>query len=208
MKLLALLLSITVTKLFAQGEMDTPVRLNINTDSLVMHEGDSLIDVDLSVLNESGATLIFYRLLQPGIATDIVRKTELYCDIDMTGAGMVMLVFDSNGNPVYPMHWYLQDINHRVTRSDLDSAMVKWRIKALKATSVIKKNTTVNFRKRANLREHDLKRGIYSVQLIYFAGKKITNFVSEGRQKIDQKNNEATIFMGCIKSELCKLVVR
>lgn len=206
MKLLILLFLFPVAQLFAQNAIGNFVTLRLNTDSLVMRAGEKFVDVDFSLLNQSDSNLIFYRLSQ-GIDTDPARKIELYCDIEKTGAGLVMLVFDTSMKLLTPMHWYVQEINHPVTKTKLDSAMKEWKIKAMNGTSFVKKKETIRFHENAYLEEHALRKGTYSVQLICFTGKKIVNFVSEEQQKIDEQENDAKIFKGCIKSKLYKLVI-
>lgn len=182
------------------------VKLSILKDTLITLSNDPRIKLDFEVKNISLSNLILYRL-KSDISRDQIGNVEGFCEIEKISAGMTLYVFDEKNEPVTAIHWYVQGIGNPITKEKFDSLMSRHKNNSLKATVILGESEIRNFKQEVDLREFHLNKGRYFIQLLYFAGRRITNFVSEGEISNDKKLFNAEVYQGCVISNRSLLIV-
>jgi hypothetical protein len=65
----------------------------------------------------------------------------------------------------------------------------------------------IELRRTVGLKRFHLKKGTYSLMLIYFAGENISNLVDANQMETDRQKHSAKIYQGCARSNKVTLVV-
>jgi hypothetical protein len=208
MKNLALLFFILMLGSAKSQSLDArEIKLSILNDTLSTTSGDPRINLSFSVRNCSNLNLIIYEL-NSKIIRDAFGSMDPYCDQETTSAAVILYVFDAAAKPITAIHWYVNDLRNPMTSMKLDSLMSVHKDSYLSRAVVLKKLQRENFQQEIDLREFKLARGQYFIQLLYFAGKRIRNFVTEDDMLKDTVHFDGTVFQGCLVSNKCVLMVQ
>jgi hypothetical protein len=170
-----------------------------------MLRGKDSIELVFSVKNCSKDKLILYNLAEPVEADQF--EESFYCNPNIT-AGITLFIYDANSEMMWPDIEYADSI---AVRPQLDDWFIKL---ANKARSEFHKNMrvanadhSIELKSTVGLKRFHLKKGTYSLMLIYFAGENISNLVSADQMNADQRKHNAKIYQGCARSNKVTLVV-
>jgi hypothetical protein len=185
----------------------TNVKLGILNDTLISYVNNPRIELDFRIENNSDTSQIFYRL-NSRIIPSKVGQMDAFCNPEKTGAGIILFVFDENEKPKTVIHWYVNDLQNPMTKERFDSIMNQSNLNSLKATVTLRRFDSETLHQQVDMREFNLEKGLYHIQLLYFSGRYISDFVSEEQCMLDKKNHKAEIFQGCVKSNKSVVIIK
>lgn len=183
------------------------IQLSILKDTLTTRSDDPRINLSFSVKNGSNSSFILYEL-NSKIVRDRFGTIDPYCAQENTSAAIILYVFDEESKPVTAIHWYINDLRNPMTKERFDSIMSSHKESYLKRAVILKKFQEEDFEQEIDMQEFQLEKGRYFIQLLYFAGKRIRNFVTEDEILKDKAHFGAEVFQGCLISDKRVLIVR
>lgn len=183
------------------------VKLSIVQDSLVTTWDEPTINLDFGIKNCSNSNLILYEF-NSTIIRDGLGTLAPYCDQEKTSAAVILYITDSISKPVTAIHWYVNDLRNPMTKNRLDSIMTVHKDTYLHRAVILDAFNRECFTQEIDLQEFHLQKGQYFVQLLYFSGKRIRNFVTNDDMRKDKRRFNAEIFQGCVVSNKSVLLIK
>jgi len=180
------------------------IHLKMSPDSIFA--SDQKIVINYSLINESPDNVILYSFEQKPFHS-VTQNVNRYCDQEKTGAGIVFFIFDEMGKWKSGQHRIGGDHSKPMTVNRADSLIKLAYTRLLNQTLVATANSHYYFTQEIDLRPFALSKGTYYVQILYYAGKKISIFANEERQSNDEEKFNAKVYQGCVKSERVMFVV-
>lgn len=161
---------------------------------------DRGFELRLSIENKTDSSFILYNfmLFRNG------RKDETFFTNNSIGAGPDLFPKDKNNR------WFGLELDSKLdrrmkydlpfTRASIDSIYDKSYI-------TIKGRETLQIKVPIKLRQGFLKKGVYSLFIVYYSGVNIPNIIDEEKILADMKKHNAIVYQGYIKSNTVKFKV-
>jgi hypothetical protein len=200
-----LMLLITSGPVFSQSTEAVPIRLQFTSDSMWMEAINKKMMVEYSIQNVSDTTLILYGLGDK-LSNFPSFQTQALCNQKTTGCSIVLLVFDKDQKRKLGRHRIVSDYSKPLTQERFDSVMYHIQIKFLESTVILQKDESRQLIGEIDLTPFNLSDQAY-LQLIYYCGKKVSRYVTDERQLMDQRTYQAKIYQGCVESNKAVLML-
>ena len=171
-----------------------------------MLRGKDSIELVFSVKNCSKDNLILYNLAEAVEAEEFEESN--YCNPNIT-AGITLFIYDANSEMMLPNIEFADSIAVRPHLDEWFTKLVnKARSEFHKNMRVANADQNIELKSTVGLKRFHLKKGTYSLMLIYFAGENISNLVSADQMDADQRKHNAKIYQGCARSNKITFVVK
>ena len=160
--------------------------------SIKMKFGSNKLPIKIQLSNFSDSTFLLYGINE--IEGDI-PNIEWYKQSDLT-CGVALFIFDDRGT----------FLNAGVKEEEIswDSIVKRYSRKVILKSKQI---YTSELFARLGSKHHRLKRGIYSLSLIYYGGSNVYNVVPEEAIQNDTKLFSANLFQGYLVSNKVRLII-
>jgi len=204
MILRVLLLLIISPCVIAQDIFSNSVSLAIYEDSLVCRNGCNTMDIQLKVSNDSNDDILVYGLTGEGIMRapfDLSR----FCDLSYTGTGIAFGIYSLDGKQLRYRSYIIDYYGQReVTKQVLDSALLVLKKDFISSAIVLKKHEHSTFVKHLSLKDFELEKGRYYVQVVYYSGERISDVLDINEVT---KKSKAKLYRGCTFSSKIPLII-
>jgi len=182
------------------------LELLISNKVIVLEENNRDIEILGSANNGTADNLILYDF--NGVIYMIQEGEDFFCDGE-GAAGFELFIYDEKSEQVIPDVYVPDSLDYtQIPTERFNSLMEQSRAKFISNTEVIKANQQIRFKKKVNLKNYHLEKGAYSLQVIYFAGKSISNMVDPRQILEDEEAYDAKIYQGCARSNKVALIVK
>jgi hypothetical protein len=198
MKYLAIISYLFIISVKGQSVDNGLLEIQIANDSLQTFDRNPELTISLQCKNNSGKNLLLYgfdsNLITIGTADQLCGNQE------RVGGGIALLVFNEKHEREHAVHSIPDSIAYKpMPKERFEKLMEQGRVRYLAGTRVLKAYSTSCLDRKINLREYrPLKKGVYHLQIIYFAGKSLmTKRVGEEQIAKDKKEHNAELYQGC-----------
>ncbi|NBW39171.1 MAG: hypothetical protein EBR30_29965 [Cytophagia bacterium] len=179
--------------------------LSITQDTISIAKDTPVVTLSLNCSNVSGKSFILYEfngsILMPPYEQDN------FC-IKEVAAGLALFIYKESGKQKFPETYISDSIDYTpMPRERVEFLLRESRVEFAKGTCVFKPSDRRDFKKEIDLTSYQLERGTYYLQLVYFSGEYITNYVDPDQIAKDKRTHNANVYQGCIKSNQVKLTV-
>lgn len=184
---------------------DKKIQLIFSESDIVIGANQSQIELGISLANNTNQSFILYRFKE---IEDAISDERFYTNDNDISVGNALFLIDDIGKRCKIGIVNPRSIEHYkpFTADSLSKSLKDSRDSFLNNKLLIGSNKTVNLVLSAQINTK-LKKGIYSAYLIYYSGKNIVNLVSVDRINSDQKENDAILFQGYVKSNIIKIII-
>ena len=189
---------------FAIDSFDEQSCLTLKMKSDPVLRGKDSIELVFSVKNCSKDKLILYNLAEAVEAEELDESD--YCNPNIT-AGITLFIYDANSAVMWPDIVFADSIAYNPKQDWFIKSVNKARSEFHKNMRVANADQNIELKSTVGLKRFHLKKGTYSLMLIYFAGENISNLVSADQMNADQRKHNAKIYQGCARSNKITLVV-
>jgi hypothetical protein len=183
------------------------LEIELQNDSVSTTTTDPEITLTLVCRNRGAENLLLY-----GITSNLRTNADIerLCNTNRVGGGVGLMLFNQKMSPVYVIESIPDSIDYK--RHDdkyFSQEMEKEKARFLAGTRVLKVSEVLNLEMIVNIRQFNLKRGRYYMQMVYYAGKGLKdNFVvGEGQIERDMKLFDAVLYQGCAVSNQISITV-
>lgn len=188
----------------AQDIFSNSVSLTVYEDSLVCRNGCNTIDIQLKVSNDSNDDILVYGLPGEGIMR-APFDLSTSCNLKDTGCAIAFGIYSLDGKQLryrsYIIDYYGQ---RKVTKQVLDSALLVIKKDFISSAIVLKGHEHSTFVKRLSLKDFELEKGRYYVQVVYYSGERISDVLDI--KEVTQKS-KAKLYRGCTFSSKIPLII-
>lgn len=181
--------------------LDTTLVTHINTPQ-------QRISFQFQIKNDSNSILLLYGI-NGGVRNMPVKADRLWDNKEKMSAGVALYIYNEEMKKLgvrKPM--ISEEIDHKpMPKEKLDSIFMISRSKYLKGTKVIGSFETITLEKEIDVKNYNLKKGIYYIQIAYFSGSSILSMVDKQQLEEDKRVYKASVYYGCAVSNVVKFVV-
>ena len=196
MKLLSLVIVFCSINVNGQNR-ESSIKIHIADTALVADVIDKKISIHFECKNLTDSTLILYGI--NGSFRIFPTKIEnLWQYETKMSAGRALYIYNSSLKKIgtrAPM--ISPDIDHKpLPESKFDSLIAAGRSKYLKGKKVIKAYETIRLTQEIDIKEYELAKGTYYIQIVYFSGPMTSAMVAPEQIEKDKNESNGTVFHG------------
>lgn len=189
---------------FAQSILSSSISLTVREDSLIFKDACDKIDIHVSVKSDSNDDILVYGIDGDGIMR-VSFELSNFCEAKDTGTGIAYGVYSSDGKQlkyrIEILDYYGQ---RKVKKQVLDSALRVVETDFINSAIVLKKHEQKTFLKRLSLKDFELGKGTYYLQVVYYSGERISDVLDINDVT---KKSKAKLYRGCTFSSKIPLIV-
>lgn len=179
--------------------------LRIHNDVLKIDKINSDVILEFGILNCSNENIIAYGI--NGQITRMIIEND-FCHEDVA-AGLTFYLYNEAGEAFFPEVPLIPDsIDYKpMPKEKLQALMEQSKVEFVKNTRVFSPQRRIEFKQKIRLQDCQLEKGVYYLQVLYFSGNYITNYVTVEQIDKDKRVHKASVYQGCLKSNKVKLIV-
>jgi hypothetical protein len=181
------------------------IEIRLINDSLRTFMDQSELTVSIQTESKTEKALLLY-----GFGNNIIRpwkKTSEFCDLNRLGAGIALFVYDSANKNRFATIYIPKELKYKPMPKDtLESRNADLNTEYLKGTKVVQGFDSDFSDVKIDLKDFDLERGMYHLQIIYYSGRILEKAVGRSQIEKDRKNYNAELYQGCAISN--KIIFR
>lgn len=171
--------------------------LEIKNDSIQFFKREETITLSLKFTNEANSDLLLYGFegwhwMNPDI--------EEICNLDKKSAGFAIFIFDQNNRAKLHIPMSIDYKPMPISDQKLTEILRQHKLKYTNEVRVIKPFETINVVKDINIKEYNLEKGRYEIQVVYVSGNGVKALVGKEQIEQDQLINGAELYQGCVMS--------
>lgn len=179
------------------------VNLEIIKSEFIISQDDPLLEFDVRINGDTISNYLLYAFNT--VLEESVLEEKDYCGGDVT-AGNVVFITDTSYNRIYAR---ISMMGYKpVTLDTLEVVFQKEQQRFKEGKILLEQGMNQTSNWRFNLENFELEKGEYLLFVMYYQGSNLRNIVTPTMIQEDQEKHNASVFQGCIKSNVVKLIVK